>query len=259
MANRIQLHYNQIDNFAPSYPIREEGIEAAALVDNDLLGDLLSKHSFGPVFSPLPDFRTQVEHWIEFEQNRTTSDLSHISPHPYIFTVFFGTWDVLELTQSGIENPLYAIQEAILYLFDQLDIIAERLPTPPTIVLLNMFDLTFTPRYQRQLFKQQATNTLFDAQRHAISVVKEWNKYLRANAQEWTNGHLIYFEVDKWLVRQLRQSQLYNYEYRNIETEDTNPMPAFNETIMPCYTPTTSTDSRLGKSRCVDPGQYLFW
>ena len=253
-ANPTQLLCDGVNNFARSYPTTHTGVQAAAMVDNGLVVNMTNLNTSKPIWTPLSDFRDQVKEWAEFEQKRRSKTSQDQENEWTLFSVFFGTWDLWQIIDMAEEDAEYTVQEAVLYLFDQLDVISAHSHTPPTILLSTMFDLTFTPRFQYERIEHPEKPSIIDLQRKTISLVQLWNEFLRLEAADWPYGNLIVLDMDKWLVNELRQVQLYDLHYQE---SDSLSSSLFEDASSPCYTPDKIKLNEEGI--CENPAEYFFW
>ncbi|KAK8220287.1 hypothetical protein IWZ01DRAFT_425802, partial [Phyllosticta capitalensis] len=246
-----------VDNYARSSGSLDFKAHPDALVDTDVVANVTNQNPANTKFKA--DFGTQVERWINSEQQRVnqTGVRENI-----VFTVFFGISDVWQYVGLDDKDAHQGIRQGIRTLFAHLDAIAKFMRKPIQVILPRIPDITFFPA-----FGQQPEGPFPTYQRSAVFLVEKWNTELERAAREWYGGYVHLLAMDKWLLEMLREQQMYTIGIAD-ENGDGKRSPTFTETTSPCLPlpvtgvqyPFDMDDANSNRTApCADASQYLFW
>jgi hypothetical protein len=210
------------------------------------------------------DFQTQVQQFIGFEKKRGRQripDRLRKVDEWTIFTVFFGLWDLLEYSTLEKEAALHALDCSVDELMRNLDILADHIDGPVKVIMPQLMDITFLPRFSNKKNDSEAPDF---AQNHHQTVFlwTYWNMILSRAANEWGGGDLYMPDVHGWIVNQVRSKQLYSTQISDAMGWGSQ-VPLFDEVEQPCLV--SGTDGGVGDlqapavERCSDPAKHLFW
>lgn len=254
-----ELLCDSLENFARTSPATGNRPRRGAVICNDVFRDATLKSNVSNFrnIELLPDLRVQVQQWISYEDSKAFRDLD--VEDDIIFTVFFGMWDMWQYAMLDHTAALAAISATVLWLFRQLDIIVEHSPSPPRIVVPSLWDITFTPRFRRELTKKEM-DAFYGEQGHKmVYLIKYWNTELINLARTWSNGKLYVLDLDDWVAEIIRTQQLFDLGLAQANIND-NQLPEFIDVSNPCLHVTrTSSDKATLTNPCEYPEQYLFW
>jgi len=214
----------------------------------------------------LADLATQVQHWINFENQKCLNAERCQRPEANIFTVFVGFWDLWEYIEADRAVAEDAITQSVNELFTQLDVIMEHAPHTPRVVLPKMFDLGFMPGFRTQRMGYD-TPSLAEQQHSMAYLVSYWNMALEQKATEWVGGDIYMPKWSQWFLDQVHTRQLDGIGYHVAGAASRFPS-MFDEVESPCLWSSASapddlrrgsTVNEIGVSYCTDPASHLFW
>jgi hypothetical protein len=217
-----------------------------------------TSHNDSSSIGLLPDLRAQVKEWIEYEKQRVPP--SSNKPDEILFSITFGFWDIAQYATLDVREAQDAVSCSIYELFQQLDVIAMHSATPPRILIPNLWDVTFHPRFAALSHGNDA-NHYGEQQHKTVFLVKYWNTALLQMAGQWPQGEIFLLDWENWLVAQIRSTQMHDLRIKNA------PKPTFSDVTTPCVAlsaPGKDADS-LGDvipaevSICSDTSNHLWW
>lgn len=206
------------------------------------------------------DFKTQVQQFIEFDKKRWQLPGRHAAPMGQtVFTVLFGTWDLLHFSTLDKEASVRAIDRSIQELFLNLDILADHIDTP-MVAIPNLMDITLLPRFSD---KRNDSAAKFAMEQHqAVFMWSYWNTALSRAASEWNRGYLLVPNVHDIVVNAVRAKQMYAGRISDAHGNGKQE-PLFAEVEKPCLA--QESNSSVGNLEataaqpCSNPGAHLFW
>jgi hypothetical protein len=179
-----------------------------------------------------------------------------------IFTVSFGFYDIWQYGTLEMKEAQDAITCTIYELFNQLDIIAERTMKPPRILIPQMWDITFHPRFLSLSQNQNNGANHYGEQQHKmVYLVKYWNTVLAQMAGRWPRGDLFLLDWNDWIVTQIRTTQMHDLGIDS-KTGAGSEKPVFRDVLNACLSVPPTNGQASGSvetSRCTEPSQNLFW
>lgn len=209
------------------------------------------------------DFKTQVQQFLEHEKTKhrvgVPQRLRKIDEWT-IFTVSFGLWDLLEYSTLEKEHALKAIDNSIEGLFENLDLLAEHVEAPMRVVVPQLVDVTFLPRF---LSRRNSDKEHFaEDQHHLVFLWTYWNTVLSRTASQWEHGRIFMPNPNNLITDQVRATQMY---LKNLS--DASGMgkqaPLFDYVEQPCVEPTAGdgaeTPQTAAVDKCFDASKHLFW
>jgi hypothetical protein len=225
----------------------DNGVYANATLSNETLRN------------PVPDFKKQVEQWINFEKQKKLIPLRHRKREWTIFTVQFGVWDMLKYAQLEKDQAIFAIDRSIEELFHGLNAIVEYKAEPIKVVLPALFDITFFPRFAK---RKDANSAEFARGQHlAVFLVGYWNSVLNQAAMHWAGGEILMPDNNRMLVDQIRARQLYAVGITDGSGAG-KQKPLFYEVETPCLSEGPTANGTLQRALqhvCEEPTSHLFW
>jgi hypothetical protein len=257
----LQLACDFIDNFARSIPSNHVAA-VGSLVDSDIFAQAVKARDKHAV-SILPDFKTQVRQFLQYEQgkHRVPSRLRKVDEWT-IFTVSFGLWDLFEY--SALEQPaaIKAVDSSIETLFEGLDLLAQHAAAPIKVVVPSLVDVTFLPRFQARR-KDIAHEQSFAEEQHKLVFLSTyWNTALSRTALQWKNGDLFMPDPNTIIVDQARAKQLHS-QHESDASGAGSQQPLFEHIQRPCLTlgPGRSAAdlNAATMQKCADADRHLFW
>ncbi|KAF2005316.1 hypothetical protein P154DRAFT_357683 [Amniculicola lignicola CBS 123094] len=252
-----ELICDQIDNFARSVQASGDKSSIGSLLSSDIHGNT-TVGIVGAV-TPLFDFYTQVQQFINFEKQKWLAPGVLTSEDRWtVFTVYFGVWDLLEYTALEEKEATHAVQRTIKELFRVLDILAESFMQPLYVVIPKAVDVTFLPRFQMR--RNDSASAFAQEQHQSVYLWRYWNQALSQAAADWDHGDIFMLDTNSIVMNQVRAQQLYS-KHINDASGYGKQKPLFEEVERPCLS--TNTDSRRLQAaeveKCIDPARYLFW
>ncbi|KAF1977653.1 hypothetical protein BU23DRAFT_270772 [Bimuria novae-zelandiae CBS 107.79] len=252
-----ELTCDFVDNFARSVP-ENVGLEAVgSMVDSSILLDATSyaRNDTIAVF----DFKTQVQQFIEFDKKKwRLPGRDDTDNEQTIFTVFFGTWELLQFSALDKDGAVRAIDRSVKELVHNLDLLADHVDNPK-VTVPNLLDVTFLPRYSRR--KYESATEFAQKQHKSVFLSTYWNAALSQTASEWDRGVLFMPNVHDIVVEEVRANQMYSRQIVDSKGNGKQE-PLFQEVEEPCFV--QETDANTGNLQaaartCTDPGAHLFW
>jgi hypothetical protein len=215
----------------------------------------------------LPDLKSQVEQWVTYEKERQSyADDDDDDLEEAIFTISFGFYDIWQYGTLDLKEAQDAISCTIYELFQHLDVIAEQSPSPPRILIPQLWDITFHPRFLSLSQNQDHGANHYGEQQHKmVYLLRYWNTALVQMAGHWSNGDLFLLDWNSWVVEQIRATQMHD-----LSIFDSSGLgkkkPVFRDVTNACLAVPTPNEkvngsgwSAAGNRRCADPSQNLFW
>jgi hypothetical protein len=250
-----------IDNFATSVPKNQDSSSVGSLIDSDVHTAAMDGKDRDNNNSVLIDFKTQVQQFLAYEKAkyrvpqrlRPTDDWT-------VFTIFFGLWDLLEYSQLEKDFAMRAIDNSIAELFRQLDVLAEHSLGPIRIVLPQVIDTTFLPRFKPATSGPGAQFAQMQHQRLFLQTY--WNAVLLRGAAHWQGGSIFVPDPNAVVMEHVRMKQLLSEGIVDASGAG-NHISLFEDVEQPCVT--TLSDGNATNlhaapvEKCSDPYARLFW
>jgi hypothetical protein len=209
----------------------------------------------------LPDLRSQVEQWVTYEKQREES-VPNNDLEEAMFTISFGFYDIWQYGTLEVKEAQDAITCTIYELFNQLDVIAEQTLSPPRILIPQLWDITFHPRFLSLSQAQNSSANHYGEQQHKmVYLVKYWNSVLAQMAGRWQRGDLFLPDWNNWVVTQIRTTQMHDLTISSKTAAGTGK-PVFQDVSNACLVVPPTNEEVNGSvetSRCMEPSQNLFW
>ncbi len=211
---------------------------------------------------PVADLRTQVQHWLAFEKTQFgTTRSTTAEKESTIFFLCFSTWDVWYYSAGVYSNAQIAVTKSIDTLFEQLDLIAENWTSDLKIVFFNALDPTVLPRWRTTRTGPYGADPVSEDQRNAVLLVEQWNLVLEKRARRWKKGLIYIYDMNSWLLDQIRQSQLQNKKWSDIPGLKTS-QGAWQNVDVSCLGSIDRSSDEVQENdknhECSDPKSYLF-
>lgn len=200
------------------------------------------------------DFKTQVQQFIEFDKRKWKLPGRHTGEEQTIFTVLFGTWDLLQFSPLDKDAAVRAIDRSVKELFHNLDILADHVGTP-RVTLPNLMDVTFLPRYSSG--KDDSATEFAQNQHQAVFLWSYWNTALSHAASEWARGDVYVPNVHDIVMGEVRAKQMFNNRIADAKGNG-RQAPLFEEVEKPCLVQGSKVHS-MQAAACTDPSTHLFW
>lgn len=239
-------------------PKDQDSSTIGSLIDSDLHADAMNGIGNN---SSLIDFKTQVQQFLKYEKAkyripqrlRPTDDWT-------VFTIFFGLWDLLEYSELEKDFAMSAIDNSITELFRQLDLLAANSLSPLRIVLPQMIDTTFLPRFQ------PATNgpgaQFAQMQHQRLFLQTYWNAVLLRGAARWQGGSIFVPDPNAVVMEHVRMKQLLSEGILDTSGAESHVW-LFEDVEQPCVTTLlddNATDLHAAAvEKCSAPYARLFW
>jgi hypothetical protein len=236
-------------------------------LDNDTVGSVIDSDSHSTAMAgksnilTLNDFKTQVEQFLAYEKT-THRMLRRLGVHDErtIFTIFFGLWDILEYSTLEIEPAMRAVDYSVAQLFLQLDLLAAQSLTPMRVVIPQMIDTTFLPRFKPT--KDGEIEKFARVQHQRLFLLSYWNTVLLQVAMRWQIGEIFMPATNAVVMEHVRMKQLQSEGISDASGAG-KYIPLFEVVDQPCVT--TLSDSNTTNlqaaavEKCTDPTAHLFW
>ncbi|KAF2639419.1 hypothetical protein P280DRAFT_61248 [Massarina eburnea CBS 473.64] len=255
------LNCDFIDNFARSAPSNVKMNTVGSVVNADIFANATSDGRSETLM--LFDFKTQVEQFIAWEEKRGQIPARLRTVDEWtVFTVFFGTWDLLEYSALENEKAIQAIDRSVVELMRNLDILADHVDGPVKVVIPRLMDVTFLPRYSNR--KNESTTVYAMDQHQSVFLWTYWNQVLSQAMVEWSRGDLYVPDLHGIVMNQVRAKQLYSQQITDA-TGYGKQEPLFDDVKQPCLTTSTNTNGTAGQLQapgiemCSEPTRHLFW
>lgn len=209
------------DNFARSLPNALDQVILEAVVDHDLLNEIIRDEVLFNSSMKMPfhasevlaDFKAQVQQWIAFEKQQIgTGRETEAAKLGTVFIVWFSLWDVWYLSGANLEMARTAIRKTLDVLFEQLDTLAENWSSKIRVIMPEAVDITFLPAWSRTRTTPGGSDLQAVDQRNAVLLVEQWNHILDRRASRWSKGDIYIYNINDWLLDQIRQAQLASHE-----------------------------------------------
>ncbi|KAL7272512.1 hypothetical protein RUND412_004681 [Rhizina undulata] len=216
------------DSFAPpkTLPTDPKGSDVfGAAVDN-----LVFNSS-----SDAPDFRTQVEEWIDFEKKARSDGIP--VERSSMFMVFFGMNDIWRYSGWEWNDASAAVEASLDSLFEQLGVLDGNWEDVVQVLVPTVMDVTLLPGWHKYRLKRDPTG---EQQRNAIKLIKKWNQGLQTRALKWAQGHIMIWDANKWFVDSIRKGKQAGWE----------------SVREPCV---NSSGTEAEEETCKKPEKYLMW
>jgi hypothetical protein len=209
----------------------------------------------------LIDLRTQVEQFLKYEKEKyRIPQRFRPSDEWTIFAVFFGLWDLLEYSKLEVEFAMRAIDNSIAELFNQLDVLAAHSLTPIRVVLPQMIDITFLPRFKPN--KDGPSVRFAQMQHQRLFLQTYWNAVLSKGAVQWQNGKVYMPEPNAIVIQHVRMKQLHSEGILDAFSSG-GRMPLFEHVEQPCVNMLLDGNATslqaAAVEKCSDPTAHLFW
>lgn len=246
-----------MDNFARSVP-DNVGLETVgSMVDSDILLDATKEERDETL--AVFDFKTQMQQFIEFEKKKWRLPGRHATgDEQTVFTVLFGTWDLLQYSALDKGAAISAIDRSVKELFHNLDLLADHVGTPK-VTVPSLMDVTFFPRYSSK--KNESATGFAQKQHQAVFLWTYWNSALSQAAAEWDRGDLFVPNVHDIVMAEVRAKQMYSNQIADAKGNGRQE-PLFQEVEQPCLVQETDANTgslQTAARKCTDPGAHLFW
>ena len=257
LSNTSQLVCDWIDNFARSVPSNVDIATVGSVVDSAIY----AKATAGKRNETLAlfDFGAQVEQFLNFEKQKHLMPSRVLKKDEWtVFTIFFGIWDLLEYSALERADAVHAIDRSVQHLFQKLDYLAENVEGTPRIVIPQLVDVTYLPRFQSK--KNESADAFAMDQHQKIFLWTYWNSALSHAAGNWVHGDIYLPDLNGIVMNQVRAKQLYAAHVTDASGFG-KQMPLFDEIEQPCLSSKT-WDSELRTSdveKCFEPARHLFW
>ncbi|KAF1835982.1 hypothetical protein BDW02DRAFT_578284 [Decorospora gaudefroyi] len=256
-----ELACDAIDNFAHSAPSAAGAIQLGSLVDAAVHAEAKTGNKSNESALIPFDFKTQVEQFIKYEEGRRLIPQRLRGVDEWtVFTVFFGLWDLLEYSTLEKQSAMRAIDRSIEELFKNLDVLAQNDAHQPKVVIPQMVDVTFLPRFQSK--KRGATQAQFASTQHQLVFIwMYWNTVLLRTASQWEKGTVYMPEPNDLIMQQVRAKQLHSRQISDA-TGVGKQAPLFEYVEQPCLDSQHRSVSDLHASavqKCSAPDRHLFW
>lgn len=212
---------------------------------------------------PLADLKTQIQHWLAFENKQyANSRVSKIERKGTVFVVWFSLWDLWYYSEKAIEEAEVAVTKTMDALFEQLDVISENWPLDMKLIIPEAIDTTFLPGWHTMRTGPWGSDTHCQNQRNAIILVEQWNRALDMRAVRWRGGSMYIYNTNEWLLDQVREQQLSAAHLSDANGMGANQSP-WDNVRSGCVISNYEAHGVLGEDltadRCSDPTKYLFW
>lgn len=200
------------------------------------------------------DFKTQVQQFIEFDKKKWRLPGRHApGDEQTIFTVLFGTWDLLQFSALDKDAAVRAIDRSVDELFHNLDTLADHVGAPK-VTVPNLMDVTFLPRYSGR--KDESATEFAQKQHQAVFLWSYWNTALSQAASEWARGDVFVPNVHDIVMEEVRAKQMFTNRVADA-VGNGRQEPLFEEVEKPCLVQAASLQAAAHP--CTDPGAHLFW
>lgn len=180
----------------------------------------------------------------------------------YVITITLGFWDVWEYAQLDLSDAKAAVMNSVHSIFEQMHVIADSVDANITIVLPQLWDASFTPKFMSSTNTDQTPARSYSDNQHKLIYLSHyWNMALSQYAAACTAGDLYVPEWNIWLLDQIRAVQMkkvgiFDALGHGAET------PAFKDVSSPCLKTVPadgSNEAMVATSVCERPRQYLWW
>lgn len=226
------------------------------MVDSNIFRDVTSESRKETI--TVFDFKTQVQQFIKFEKNKWRLPGRHHSAvdEQSIFTVLFGTWDLLQFFRLDKDAAIRAIDRSVKELFHNLDVLADHVGTPK-VTVPNLMDVTFLPRYSDR--KNESATEFAQAQHQAVFLWSYWNTALSQAASEWARGDVFVPNVHDIVMEEVRAKQMFTNRIADAKGNG-RQAPLFEEVEKPCLVQDLNAQNLQAAAHpCTDPSTHLFW
>lgn len=237
------------ENFAQSSKWTPAGY-TGAVADNAILElpDPPVKHQQ----TPLADLKQQVGNWAELSQKYnallTPEELVH-EKNNTIFVIQFGLWDLWHTVNSdkSFDAAKAAIDNSLNVVFDQLRVLADSFGSKEIkVIMMTTADITFLPAYTPGTLKQ----------RDVVELSQHWNRELRSKAEGWSDALIYLFDVNAFMLDQIRDRQLFN---AGMLEKASGEEPQWENVKRPCVEDGREHQVFLSSGQCSNPEKFLFW
>ena len=212
---------------------------------------------------PAADLRTQVQQWLAYEKTQFgTSRSKEEEKQGTIFSIYFSIWEIWYFSGGVYSNAQVAVTKSIDSLFEQLNLIAENWTSDLKIVFLNAVDLTFLPSWRKVRTGPYGSDPSSEDQRNAVLLVDQWNLALEKRASRWNKGQIYIYDINDWLMDQIRQDQLKAESWSGADALAARKNLWQNVEVGCLGSSDKSSDVTQDDGttiRCSDPNTYLFW
>ncbi|KAF2654084.1 hypothetical protein K491DRAFT_601560 [Lophiostoma macrostomum CBS 122681] len=252
-----ELVCDWIDNFARSVPSNVEIATIGSLVD----GAVYAKATTGKRNETLAlfDFGAQVRQFLDFEKQKRLMPSRLLKHNEWtIFTVFFGIWDLLEYSALDRAEAVHAIDRSVEQLFHNLNFLAENVDGPPKVVIPQLVDVTYLPRFQMK--KNDSAGGFAMDQHQKVFLWTYWNSAVSHAAATWSRGDIYMPDLNGIVMNLVRAKQLYAANVTDASGFG-KQMPLFDEIEEPCLLSKMEDDDlqTADVKKCFDPTRHLFW
>ncbi|EAT85240.2 hypothetical protein SNOG_07774 [Parastagonospora nodorum SN15] len=209
----------------------------------------------------LIDLKTQVEQFLKYEEKKYRIPRRLRSDDDWtLFAVFFGLWDLLEYSKLEMEFAMRSVDDSIAELFVQLDVLVAQSSTAVQIVMPQMIDVTFFPRFKPS--KDGLDLRVAQTQHRMLFLQTYWNAVLFQRAVQWQKGRVFMPDLNDVVIEHVRMKQLYcegildafGSKERMLLVEDVE---------LPCVIMSLAGNATnlhaAAVEKCSDPAAHLFW
>jgi hypothetical protein len=207
------------------------------------------------------DLKAQVQEYLMYEKKRYNIPQSLRATDKWtIFTVSFGLWDLLGFQELEVEFAMHAIDNSISELFRQLDLLAMNGATPMKIVLTQMMDITFLPRFQAT--RNDTRDAFAETEHKSDFLVAYWNAVLLRTAIQWNNNDLFLLNQNAVVMDLVRKSQLSHeglFDASGID-EGTELIEHVDQPCLKVLSGGSTAKLQADVAeKCSEPSAHLFW
>lgn len=179
--------------------------------DNDLFNSSVKAQIHAS--ETLADFKAQVQQWIAFEKQQIgTGREIEDERLGTIFIVWFSIWDIWYLSEVNLDVAQVALRKSVDIFFEQLDILADNWPSQTRFILPEAVDITLLPAWRRLRTTPGGSDMQAVGQRNAVLLVEQWNRVLDMRASRWDKGEIYVYNVNDWMLDQIREAQLSSHQ-----------------------------------------------
>ena len=260
LSSALSSHFS-----SPPFGLREAVIDSSLLNSTWMVQHRLNHDSMISkldIEDPVADLRAQVQHWLAFEKTQLGTPRSTAADkHSTVFSLSFSTWELWYYSAGVYSNAQVAVTKSMDSLFEQLDLIAENWTSDLKIVLFNAIDPTFLPLWHGLRTGPYGADSFSEDQRNAVLLVEQWNLALEKRARRWKKGVIYIYDINSWLLEQIRQGQLQNKKWKEANGVVT-PQTAWENVETSCLGSTDHPSDQMQGSQsdqeCPHPSLYLF-
>ncbi|KAL5114850.1 slightly ste11-like protein [Pleosporales sp. CAS-2024a] len=253
-----ELACDLIDNFACSVPMNADDSTVGSLIHSVVHSATTTGNGYN---SSVGDLKTQVEQFLEYEKQKYRIPKSlRPSDDWTVFAVLFGLWDLLEYSKLEAEYAMRAIDRSIAELFGQLDVLASQASMPLHVVIPQMIDITFLPRFRPA--GERASAEFAQMQHQRLFLQTYWNAVLFQTAALWQGGKVFMPESNAVVIDHVRMKQLQSEGILDASSTGEH-QPLFEDVEQPCVTIYSGDNApnlqAAAVEKCSDPTAHLFW